>query len=54
VHGSKDVVVKPINAFLLVEHLPNAQLIIYPDASHGTQSQHAEVFLKHTRLFLEG
>jgi hypothetical protein len=28
-------VVMPINAFLLAEHLPNAQLIMYPDASHG-------------------
>jgi pimeloyl-ACP methyl ester carboxylesterase len=54
VHGSKDVVVKPINAFLLAEHLPNAQLIMYPDASHGAQSQHAETFLEHARLFLNG
>jgi pimeloyl-ACP methyl ester carboxylesterase len=54
VHGNKDVVVKPINAFLLAEHLPNAQLAMYPDASHGAQSQHAEVFLEHTRLFLNG
>jgi pimeloyl-ACP methyl ester carboxylesterase len=53
VHGNKDVVVKPINAFLLVEHLPDAQLIMYPDASHGAQSQHAEVFLQHVKLFLQ-
>ncbi len=52
VHGNKDVVVAPINALLMVEHLPNAQLIVYPDASHGAQSQHAEVFLKHVELFL--
>jgi pimeloyl-ACP methyl ester carboxylesterase len=52
VHGNKDVVVMPINAFLLAEHLPNAQLIMYPDASHGAQSQHAELFLEHARLFL--
>ena len=52
-HGNKDVVVIPINAFLLVEHLPNAQLIMYPDSSHGAQSQHAEVFLPHVRLFLQ-
>jgi pimeloyl-ACP methyl ester carboxylesterase len=51
-HGNKDVVVMPINAFLLAEHLPNAQLIMYPDASHGAQSQHAELFLEHVRLFL--
>jgi len=54
VHGNKDVVVKPINAFLLAERLPNAQLIMYPDASHGAQSQYAEVFLEHARLFLSG
>jgi pimeloyl-ACP methyl ester carboxylesterase len=53
VHGNKDVVVMPINAFLLVEHLPNAQMIMYPEASHGAQSQHAEVFLQHVKLFLQ-
>ncbi len=52
VHGNRDVVVVPVNAFLLAEHLPNAHLIMYPDASHGAQSQHADVFLKHARLFL--
>ena len=52
VQGNKDVVVLPINAFLLAEHLPNAQLIMYPDASHGVQSQHADVFLEHAKLFL--
>jgi pimeloyl-ACP methyl ester carboxylesterase len=52
VHGNKDVVLMPINAFLMPEHLPNAQLIMYPDASHGAQSQHAEIFLKHVNLFL--
>jgi len=54
VHGSKDIVVIPINAFLLAQHLPDAQLVMYPDASHGAQSQHAEVFLQHARLFLDG
>jgi len=52
VHGNKDVVVLLINAFLLAEHLPNAQLIMYPDASHGSHSQHVEVFLEHAKLFL--
>jgi pimeloyl-ACP methyl ester carboxylesterase len=53
VHGSKDVVVMPINAFLLAHHLPDAQLVMYPDASYAAQSQHAEVFLQHARLFLD-
>jgi pimeloyl-ACP methyl ester carboxylesterase len=52
VHGNKDVVVLPINAFILAEHLPNAQLILYPDSNHGAQYQHAELFLKHAKLFL--
>ena len=30
VHGNKDIVVLPINAFILAEQLPNAQLITYP------------------------
>ena len=50
--GSKDIVVMPINAFLLAQHLPDAQLMMYPDASHGAQSQHADIFLEHARLFL--
>src|SRR4029077_18138889 len=43
VHGTKDIVVLPINAFILAERLPNAQLIMYPDSNHGAQYQHAEV-----------
>jgi pimeloyl-ACP methyl ester carboxylesterase len=52
VHGNKDIVVLPINAFILAEHLPNAQLIVYPDSNHGAQYQHAELFLQHAKLFL--
>jgi len=52
VHGNKDIVVAPINALILTEHLPNAQLIVYSDSSHGAQYQHATLFLEHVRLFL--
>lgn len=52
VHGNKDIVVSPINALILAEHLPNAQLIVYSDSSHGAQYQHANEFLEHVRLFL--
>jgi pimeloyl-ACP methyl ester carboxylesterase len=52
IHGNKDIVVEPINALILAEQLPNAQLIVYPDASHGAQDQHAHRFLKHVGLFL--
>jgi pimeloyl-ACP methyl ester carboxylesterase len=52
VHGNKDIVVMPINAFILAERLPDAQLIMYPDSSHGAHYQHAEMFLEHAKLFL--
>jgi pimeloyl-ACP methyl ester carboxylesterase len=52
VHGNKDIVVLPINAFILAEQLPNAQLIMYPDSNHGAHYQHGELFLKHAKLFL--
>ena len=52
VHGNKDIVVLPINALILAQHLPNAQLIVYPDSSHGAQYQHADLFLPHAKLFL--
>jgi hypothetical protein len=38
----------------LEENLSDATLLILPDASHGAQSQHAEVFLANARLFLNG
>lgn len=52
VHGNKDIVVQPINALILAQHLPNAQLIMYPDSKHGAQYQHAGLFLQHAKLFL--
>jgi pimeloyl-ACP methyl ester carboxylesterase len=52
VHGNHDIVVIPINAFLLAQHLPDGQLVMYPDASHGAASQHANFFLEQARLFM--
>ena len=52
VHGNQDIVVAPINALILAEHLPNAQLVVYSDSSHGAQYQNAQLFLEHVKLFL--
>jgi pimeloyl-ACP methyl ester carboxylesterase len=38
---------------ILAERLPDAQLVMYPDSSHGAQYQHASLFLKHANLFLD-
>jgi pimeloyl-ACP methyl ester carboxylesterase len=37
---------------ILVEHLPNAHLRIYPDADHGFLYQYPELFGDHVRTFL--
>jgi pimeloyl-ACP methyl ester carboxylesterase len=52
VHGTRDIVVDSANAVILEENLPDAILLMLPDASHGAQSQHAEVFLANAQLFL--
>ncbi|WP_336597465.1 alpha/beta fold hydrolase [Paraburkholderia bengalensis] len=36
VNGDHDVIIYSINSWLLQQHIPNAQLIIYPDAYHGS------------------
>jgi transcriptional regulator GlxA family with amidase domain len=44
----------PVEEIAQAQHLPNAQLIMYPDANHGAYSQYAENFLENARLFLNG
>ncbi len=43
---------KSMNSFILQQQLPNAQLILYPDANHGSQYQYPELFVRHVSMFL--
>jgi len=45
--GGNDVIIYTINSYILQQNLPNAQLIIYPDAAHGSLSQYPELFVRH-------
>jgi pimeloyl-ACP methyl ester carboxylesterase len=54
VNGSNDVIMPTINSYIMEQNIPNAQLIIYPDANHGSQYQYPELFVNHATLFLEG
>lgn len=53
VNGSNDIMVPTVNSFILQQHLPNAQLIVYPDSGHGAQFQYPDLFVAHTSLFLD-
>jgi pimeloyl-ACP methyl ester carboxylesterase len=52
VNGGTDVIVYSVNSWILQQHLPNAQLILYPDANHGSQYQYPDRFVRHVSLFL--
>ena len=51
VNGDSDVIIYSVNSWILQQHLPNAQLILYPDANHGSQYQYPERFVQHASLF---
>jgi pimeloyl-ACP methyl ester carboxylesterase len=40
------------NSYWLAENLPNAVLLVYPDAGHGSLFQYAESFCKQAAAFL--
>ncbi len=52
-NGNDDIMIPTVNSFTLSEHLPNAQLIIYPDSGHGALFQHANAFTSHVSEFLD-
>ncbi|KAI8276446.1 hypothetical protein K4K60_007708 [Colletotrichum sp. SAR11_57] len=51
-NGHNDIMSPTPNSFSLQQNLPNAQLIIYPDAGHGHLFQVPELYAKHLDLFL--
>lgn len=52
VTGGNDVIIYPVNSFILQQNLPNAQLIVYPDAGHGSHYQYPELFVRSASSFL--
>lgn len=52
INGDNDVIIYSINSWHLQQHIPNAQLILYPDANHGSQYQYPERFVGHVSTFL--
>jgi pimeloyl-ACP methyl ester carboxylesterase len=52
VQGSNDVIIPTVNSYILQQNLPNAQLIVYPDANHGSLYQYPELFVSEADQFL--
>jgi pimeloyl-ACP methyl ester carboxylesterase len=52
VNGGKDVIAYAVNSFILQQHLPDAELILYPDANHGSQYQYPLRFVQQVSAFL--
>ena len=52
VSGNHDVIVYTSNSLYLVQNMPNAKLILYPDANHGSWYQNYEDFVFETNRFL--
>lgn len=52
VQGQEDVLVPVVNAISISKSIPNAKLIVYPDAGHSSFFQYHEDFVKKSLEFL--
>jgi len=52
VNGDHDIIIQTINSLILKDNIPNAHLVIYPDASHGSLFQYPDRFLRDSTMFL--
>jgi len=53
VSGNHDLIVYTVNSLYLVQNMPNAKLILYPDANHGSWYENHEDFVFETNRFLD-
>jgi pimeloyl-ACP methyl ester carboxylesterase len=53
VNGVFDNMIPVRNSYMLSEHMPNAMLLTYPDAGHGSLFQFHNSFVRQASLFLD-
>jgi pimeloyl-ACP methyl ester carboxylesterase len=51
-NGDNDIMVPTVNSYLLSGHIPDARLVIYPDAGHGFLFQYPAEFAAVVNAFL--
>ncbi len=53
VSGTHDVILYTVNSLSLAQNLPNAKLVLYPDANHGSMYQYPGPFVREVSEFLD-
>ena len=53
INGCADIMIPTENSYTLQKHLPNSQLIIYPDSAHAALFQYPRLFCKHLQVFFK-
>jgi pimeloyl-ACP methyl ester carboxylesterase len=53
VNGKTDLMVPTVNSFILQQHLPDAELTIFPDSGHGAIFQFPARFVREATTFLD-
>jgi NAD(P)-dependent dehydrogenase (short-subunit alcohol dehydrogenase family) len=51
--GHRDIMAPTINSYILAQHIPDGQLITYPDSGHGFLFQYTSLFVAHVARFLD-
>ncbi|MFZ6648022.1 alpha/beta fold hydrolase [Undibacterium sp. TJN25] len=52
VQGHNDVIAPTVSSYTMQQTMPNAQLILYPDANHGSFYQYPQLFVAQAEQFL--
>jgi pimeloyl-ACP methyl ester carboxylesterase len=52
VNGIHDIMLPTVNSYILAQHIPGAELIVYPDSGHGSLFQYPSLFVGHVSRFL--
>lgn len=52
VNGSNDIMAPTLESVELFQHIPNAQLSLYPESGHGSLFQHHALFVSQVDTFL--
>lgn len=53
VNGNNDIVIPTMNSYTLFQGLPDAELVLYPDANHGSHFQYPARFARRVIDFLD-